>query len=59
MFRRKSMLSFPMIAGAVVIGVISGNALFGPPLEEYWTRKLQEEASKETDVSSSQSQNSE
>lgn len=30
------------------IGVISGKMLFGPPLEEYWSKKLKEEASKET-----------
>ncbi|KAF3319769.1 hypothetical protein FCM35_KLT01454 [Carex littledalei] len=41
-------LSLPMVVGAVVIGVISGKMLFGPPLEEYWSKKLKEEASKET-----------
>ncbi|XP_028555438.1 thymocyte nuclear protein 1 isoform X1 [Dendrobium catenatum] len=28
------------------IGVVSGKAIFGPPLEEYWTKKLEEEAGK-------------
>ncbi|KAJ8638260.1 hypothetical protein MRB53_012527 [Persea americana] len=35
------------------IGVVSGKAIFGPPLEEYWTKKLQEEASKKKDEGSS------
>lgn len=26
------------------IGVVSGKAIFGPPLEEYWRKKLEEEA---------------
>ncbi|KAK3006788.1 hypothetical protein RJ639_017207 [Escallonia herrerae] len=35
------------------IGVVSGKAIFGPPLEEYWKKKLQEEAAaKENDASS-------
>ncbi|KAL0914556.1 hypothetical protein M5K25_014913 [Dendrobium thyrsiflorum] len=34
-------LSFPSW-----IGVVSGKAIFGPPLEEYWTKKLEEEAGK-------------
>ncbi|CAA7393795.1 unnamed protein product [Spirodela intermedia] len=47
MFRRRGFLSLPMVVGAVVIGVVSGKAIFGPPLEEYWAKKLQEEAAKE------------
>lgn len=36
-----------------MIGVVSGKAIFGPPLDEYWKKKLQEEAAaKETDASS-------
>ncbi|CAA6657692.1 unnamed protein product [Spirodela intermedia] len=46
MFRRRGFLSLPMVVGAVVIGVVSGKAIFGPPLEEYWAKKLQEEAAK-------------
>lgn len=39
--------------GAVIIGVVSGKAIFGPPLDEYWKKKLEEEAAaKETDTSS-------
>ncbi|KAL9241632.1 hypothetical protein vseg_015722 [Gypsophila vaccaria] len=50
MFFRRRFPSLPMLFGAVVIGVISGKAIFGPPLEEYWSKKLQEEAAaKETD----------
>lgn len=52
------MLSFPAVAGAVVIGVISGKVIFGPPLEEYWSRKLQEEVSNDSNASVNQSQNS-
>ncbi|KAI5325153.1 hypothetical protein L3X38_034227 [Prunus dulcis] len=38
----------------VWIGVVSGKAIFGPPLDEYWKKKQQEEAAaKETDASSS------
>ncbi|OQU91205.1 hypothetical protein SORBI_3001G139001 [Sorghum bicolor] len=40
-------LSFPLVAGAVVIGVISGNVIFGPPLQKYWAEKQQQEAAKE------------
>ncbi|KAF0909965.1 hypothetical protein E2562_001218 [Oryza meyeriana var. granulata] len=41
-------LSFPLVAGAVLIGVISGNAIFGPPLQKYWAEKQQQqEAAKE------------
>ncbi|KAK1276630.1 hypothetical protein QJS04_geneDACA016010 [Acorus gramineus] len=29
------------------IGVVSGKAIFGPPLEEYWKKKLEEEGAKE------------
>ncbi|KAG6486574.1 hypothetical protein ZIOFF_055151 [Zingiber officinale] len=53
MFRRGRFLSFPMVIGAVVIGVVSGKAIFGPPLDEYWTKKLQEEAAKKGDAGSS------
>lgn len=36
------------------IGVVSGKAIFGPPLDEYWKKKLEEEAAvKGTDSSSS------
>ncbi|KAF7136601.1 hypothetical protein RHSIM_Rhsim08G0091900 [Rhododendron simsii] len=35
------------------IGVVSGRAIFGPPLDEYWKKKAQEEAvKKENDTSS-------
>ncbi|KAE8651909.1 hypothetical protein Csa_006142 [Cucumis sativus] len=38
-----------MVMGAVIIGVVSGKAIFGPPLDEYWKKKLEEEAAaKET-----------
>ncbi|KAK9990818.1 hypothetical protein SO802_025803 [Lithocarpus litseifolius] len=51
MFGRSRFLSFPLVIGAVIIGVVSGKAIFGPPLEEYWKKRLQEEAAaKETDV---------
>ncbi|THU68309.1 hypothetical protein C4D60_Mb08t02560 [Musa balbisiana] len=50
MFRRGRFLSFPLVIGAVIIGVVSGKAIFGPPLEEYWTKKLQEEAAKKGDA---------
>ncbi|KAL6893640.1 hypothetical protein ACP4OV_007738 [Aristida adscensionis] len=40
-------LSFPLVAGAVMIGVISGNVIFGPPLQKYWAEKQQQEAAKE------------
>uniref|UniRef100_A0A453H0X9 Uncharacterized protein n=1 Tax=Aegilops tauschii subsp. strangulata TaxID=200361 RepID=A0A453H0X9_AEGTS len=36
-------LSFPLVAGAVVAGVISGNVIFGPPLQKYWAEKQQQE----------------
>ncbi|KAG9440630.1 hypothetical protein H6P81_020795 [Aristolochia fimbriata] len=53
MFGRRKFLSLPMVIVASVIGVISGKAIFGPPLEEYWSKKLQEEqAMKEKDGSS-------
>lgn len=46
-------VSFPLVIGAVIIGVVSGKAIFGPPLDEYWKKKLEEEAAaKETDTSS-------
>ncbi|BBH05878.1 hypothetical protein Prudu_017389 [Prunus dulcis] len=39
----------------MMIGVVSGKAIFGPPLDEYWKKKQQEEAAaKETDASSIQ-----
>ncbi|KAL6637589.1 hypothetical protein ACP70R_025161 [Stipagrostis hirtigluma subsp. patula] len=41
-------LSFPLVAGAVLIGVISGNFMFGPPLQKYWAEKQQQEAAKES-----------
>ncbi|KAH7673610.1 hypothetical protein IHE45_08G018600 [Dioscorea alata] len=50
MFFRRRFLSLPLVVGAVVIGVVSGKAIFGPPLEEYWTKKLQEEPAKEGDT---------
>ncbi|KAL1370943.1 hypothetical protein HN51_001151 [Arachis hypogaea] len=42
MFRSR-FLSFPMVIGAVIIGVVSGKAIFGPPLDDYWKKKRQEE----------------
>ncbi|GER31002.1 ribosome maturation factor RimM [Striga asiatica] len=36
-----------------LIGVVSGKAIFGPPLDEYWKKKLQEEtAAKENNSTS-------
>ncbi|CAE6261570.1 unnamed protein product [Arabidopsis arenosa] len=32
-----------MVVGAVVIGVVSGKAIFGPPLDQYWKEKLEGE----------------
>ncbi|KAL9348999.1 hypothetical protein Peur_060365 [Populus x canadensis] len=53
MFFRSRFLSFPLVIGAVVIGVVSGKAIFGSPLDEHWKKKLVEEAStKGTDTSS-------
>ncbi|KAI5581266.1 hypothetical protein BDE02_07G006200 [Populus trichocarpa] len=53
MFFRSRFLSFPLVIGAVIIGVVSGKAIFGPPLDEYWKKKLEEEAAaKEADTSS-------
>ncbi|KAL9671552.1 hypothetical protein QQ045_009121 [Rhodiola kirilowii] len=52
---RRRFLSFPLVIGAAVIGVVSGKAIFGPPLEEYWKNKLQEDAEKKTDASPSSS----
>ncbi|KAG7535641.1 hypothetical protein ISN45_Aa08g030460 [Arabidopsis thaliana x Arabidopsis arenosa] len=43
MFRRNRFLSLPMVVGAVVIGVVSGKAIFGPPLDQYWKEKLEGE----------------
>ncbi|KMZ75427.1 hypothetical protein ZOSMA_114G00240 [Zostera marina] len=40
---RRGFLSLPMVIGAVVIGMVSGKAIFGPPLEEYWGKRQQEE----------------
>lgn len=37
-------MSLPMVVGAVVIGVVSGKAIFGPPLDQYWQKKLEGEA---------------
>ncbi|XP_047263292.1 uncharacterized protein LOC107858332 [Capsicum annuum] len=49
MFRRR-FLSFPLVIGAVIIGVVSGKAIFAQPLDEYWKKKLQEKpAAKEND----------
>ncbi|KMT09870.1 hypothetical protein BVRB_6g128440 [Beta vulgaris subsp. vulgaris] len=51
MFYRGRLPSLPLVVGAVLIGVISGKALFGPPLEEYWKKRLEEEAAtKESDA---------
>lgn len=42
-----------IVHGFCRIGIVSGKAIFGPPLDEYWKKKLQEEtAAKETDTSS-------
>lgn len=40
------MLKFVHLVAASLcrIGVVSGKAIFGPPLDEYWKKKLQEEA---------------
>ncbi|KAM7516432.1 hypothetical protein LguiA_006015 [Lonicera macranthoides] len=43
MFNRRRFLSLPMVIGAVVIGIVSGKAIFGPPLDDYWKKKLEEE----------------
>ncbi|KAK8653638.1 hypothetical protein V6N13_127630 [Hibiscus sabdariffa] len=40
MFRRSKFLNFPMVIGAVIIGVVSGNAIFGPPLDNYCKKRL-------------------
>ncbi|KAI7730492.1 hypothetical protein M8C21_025783 [Ambrosia artemisiifolia] len=55
MFNRRRFLSLPMVIGAVVIGIVSGKAIFGPPVDEYWKKKLEEEeaAAKGTDTNSS------
>ncbi|KAL8250962.1 hypothetical protein R6Q59_034655 [Mikania micrantha] len=54
MFNRRRFLSLPMVIGAVAIGIVSGKAIFGPPVDEYWKKKLEEEAAaKETDTNSS------
>ncbi|CAL5197815.1 unnamed protein product [Lathyrus oleraceus] len=42
-FGRRKFLSFPLVIGAVIIGVVSGKSIFGPPLDEYWKKKRQEE----------------
>ncbi|KAF4375176.1 hypothetical protein F8388_017322 [Cannabis sativa] len=40
-------------ASSGMIGVVSGKAIFGPPLAEYWKKKIEEEAAaKENDGSS-------
>nr|KAJ0209599.1 hypothetical protein LSAT_V11C400218920 [Lactuca sativa] len=37
-----------------IIGIVSGKAIFGPPVDEYWKKKLEEEtAKKENDTASS------
>ncbi|KAL8472864.1 hypothetical protein ACS0TY_029255 [Phlomoides rotata] len=51
MFGRRMSRSLPLVIGAVVIGVVSGKAIFGQPLEEYWKKKLEQEAAKENDSS--------
>ncbi|KAL9461216.1 hypothetical protein AB3S75_004255 [Citrus x aurantiifolia] len=57
MFLSSRFRSFPMVIGAVIIGVVSGKAIFGPPLDEYWRKKLQEEAAaKDSDANSRRKQ---
>lgn len=46
---KDTIYSLLRITDACRIGVVSGKAIFGRPLEEYWTKKLQEEASNKTD----------
>lgn len=47
----------PMFIAFCSIGVVSGKAIFGQPLDEYWKKKLEQEAAvataaKENDSSS-------
>ncbi|GAU45431.1 hypothetical protein TSUD_183000 [Trifolium subterraneum] len=42
-FGRRKFLSFPLVIGAVIIGVVSGKSIFGPPLDDYWRKKRLEE----------------
>eukprot|EP00249_Psilotum_nudum_P006534 c19861_g1_i1 orf=217-474(-) len=35
---RRPRLPFPLVAGAIGIGILSGKHIFGPPLEEYWSQ---------------------
>ncbi|KAK0575249.1 hypothetical protein LWI29_035981 [Acer saccharum] len=37
------------------IGVVSGKAIFGPPLDDYWKKKLQEEAAAKESVAQKRS----
>ncbi|KAK6923170.1 hypothetical protein RJ641_011474 [Dillenia turbinata] len=63
MFGRRRFLSFPLKLNMFSdthfhevsrVGVVSGKAIFGPPLDEYWKKKHQEEAAaKQSDASSS------
>ncbi|KAL4181737.1 hypothetical protein AMTRI_Chr12g272560 [Amborella trichopoda] len=52
MLGRNRFLSLPTVFVAAVIGVISGKVIFGPPLDEYWGKKLREEAEKEKSAGS-------
>ncbi|KAK0608828.1 hypothetical protein LWI29_036618 [Acer saccharum] len=48
-----TIVSVGRIAAEIGIGVVSGKAIFGPPLDDYWKKKLQEEAAaKESDANS-------
>lgn len=35
---RRARLPVPLVAGAVGVGVLSGNVIFRPALEEYWSQ---------------------
>ncbi|CAJ2635243.1 unnamed protein product [Trifolium pratense] len=57
-FGRRKFLSFPLVIGAVIIGVVSGKSIFGPPLDEYWKKKrLEEQAAATTAAAASAKQN--
>ncbi|KAL6573070.1 hypothetical protein OROHE_002546 [Orobanche hederae] len=43
MFFRRRFRSLPLVFGSIAIGVVSGKAIFGPPLDEYWKKKKLEE----------------